>query len=412
MLTVRPSYIKLFQPCYRCLSTFKEVYQRVGSDQSMRYLLTDSKTLKVSLDDHRLGKDWPYYGFQILLPKGYPTTVEPGYLNYIQWQAISSISGTVCGCLSMQSLLYAAGIGAEMSLPLAATMNWIIKDGLGQMGGILFASLVNNKFDTNPKYYRMLASISMELASFIELLLPLAPQYFLVGASIANIGKNIAFLASSASRAAIHKSFASHGNLADITAKSGSQGILCSLLGTSIGISLAAFNQNAYLYTCLSFVSCALISIFACYLSLKSVTLTSLTTTVLDHIFYHMVVVENSKAFSDRIVLSPLDIRNKEQFLSLKPLPFRYSLSVNSDLPKAFEDTSHLKSTLEDFIDTNYILSIFNEEVHLIFKESANKMDILLGMLHSFLIRHALQSDTLPLSDVILTTKKDLPKCK
>ena len=36
-----------------------------------------------------------------------------------------------------------------------------------------------------------------------------------------NIGKNISFLAASASRAAIHKSYAKHENLADITAKTG-----------------------------------------------------------------------------------------------------------------------------------------------------------------------------------------------
>ena len=40
------------------------------------------------------------------------------------------------------------------------------------------------------------------------------------------IGKNISFLAASASRAAIHKTFAVHENLADITAKTGSQCIL------------------------------------------------------------------------------------------------------------------------------------------------------------------------------------------
>ena len=39
-------------------------------------------------------------------------------------------------------------------------------------------------------------------------------------------GKNISFLAASASRAAIHKTFAVHENLADITAKTGSQCIL------------------------------------------------------------------------------------------------------------------------------------------------------------------------------------------
>lgn len=62
----------------------------------------------------------------------------------------------------MQALLSAIGIGSgDGSLPLAATLNWVIKDGLGQFGGVLFASMVNNQFDADPKKWRMISSLSM-----------------------------------------------------------------------------------------------------------------------------------------------------------------------------------------------------------------------------------------------------------
>jgi hypothetical protein len=44
-------------------------------------------------------------------------------------------------------------------------------------------------------------------------------------------GKNVSWLSASASRAAIHKSFALRENLADVTAKTGSQTVLASSLG-------------------------------------------------------------------------------------------------------------------------------------------------------------------------------------
>lgn len=44
-------------------------------------------------------------------------------------------------------------------------------------------------------------------------------------------GKNISFLAASASRAAIHNSLATKGNLADITAKAGAQTIVACMIG-------------------------------------------------------------------------------------------------------------------------------------------------------------------------------------
>ena len=60
----------------------------------------------------------------------------------------------------MQALLMAIGVGAG-SVPLAATLNWIIKDGLGQLGGVLYAGIMNDRFDSDPKRYRFLSGIGL-----------------------------------------------------------------------------------------------------------------------------------------------------------------------------------------------------------------------------------------------------------
>ena len=64
------------------------------------------------------------------------------------------------------------------------------------------------------------------LFSFLALISSLYSILFSLLSSSTVTGKNISFLAASASRAAIHKTFAVHENLADITAKTGSQCIL------------------------------------------------------------------------------------------------------------------------------------------------------------------------------------------
>lgn len=121
----------------------------------------------------------------------------------------------------MQSMLYAIGLGAG-SIPvsifvnervfsrrtftnlyvcqLAASINWILKDGLGQLGGVLYASAVSDKFDSEPRWYRFKGTLAMQAASLVELFTPLFPGAFLALASISNIGKNMAWLATSASR--------------------------------------------------------------------------------------------------------------------------------------------------------------------------------------------------------------------
>lgn len=51
-----------------------------------------------------------------------------GYDKYVKMQAVALLFSTTGGVLSMQSMLYAIGVGSG-SVPLAATLNWIIKDG-------------------------------------------------------------------------------------------------------------------------------------------------------------------------------------------------------------------------------------------------------------------------------------------
>ncbi|CAM9538262.1 unnamed protein product, partial [Laminaria digitata] len=123
----------------------------------------------------------------LVLPSGFPASVRFPYAEYAGWQFVGMASSAAAGVMSTQSLLYAMGLGAG-SIPLAATLNWVIKDGLGQLGGVAFSSLVNTRFDSNPKLWRIVAAVSLDASMVLELLAPLAPAYFLAVASVANIG--------------------------------------------------------------------------------------------------------------------------------------------------------------------------------------------------------------------------------
>ncbi|KAF4044914.1 Vitamin B6 photo-protection and homoeostasis [Phytophthora infestans] len=102
----------------------------------------------------------------------------------------------------MHSLLYDAGLGAG-AIPTAAAVNRVLRDGLGQFG-------------------------ALDVAVLGEILTPLAPGSFLVIASLTNVAKNVAWLSASATRAGFHNSFVIRENLADVTAKTGPQGIASS----------------------------------------------------------------------------------------------------------------------------------------------------------------------------------------
>lgn len=91
---------------------------------------------------------------------GYPDSVAEDYLDYQKWDTLQALASTISGCLgsfhnlqivrnepitflkfflATHSVLKGLGVGDEESTALSATIVWILKDGAGHMGRILFA---------------------------------------------------------------------------------------------------------------------------------------------------------------------------------------------------------------------------------------------------------------------------------
>ena len=171
----------------------------------------------------------------IFLPKDFKTSVKETYASFVIWSILSSICLTVSTIIAFEALFFSVLFANETNF-LAAAANWIIKDGIGQLGAMLAAYFINTKYDSQPRQWRFLAGIFLDLGSLIECFTPFAPNLFLLIASTANVFKNIGWVSASASRAAIHKSFTNRENLADVTAKAASQSIFASIIGTAIGV--------------------------------------------------------------------------------------------------------------------------------------------------------------------------------
>jgi hypothetical protein len=99
----------------------------------------------------------------------FPLNVSRDYYPFTFYQFIQSITGTMAGTISTQCLLIALGLGQTQAVGLAATSkysiyfflilsSWIIKDGFGLLGGVLF-SLMGSRFDASPKRFIYLQSL-------------------------------------------------------------------------------------------------------------------------------------------------------------------------------------------------------------------------------------------------------------
>jgi hypothetical protein len=347
------------------------------------------------------------------LPKGYPDSVSPKYINYAGYQFVAVTLGTATGVMSMQSLLFAVGIGGTASFPLAATLNWVMKDFLGQLGGLVFASVISNRFDVDPKYWRMVAAVAMDMSAFLELLSPLFPGYFLIVASVANAGKNISFIATSATRAAINRSFAVHENLGDVTAKAASQGTLAATVGSSLGIGLSALIGNEFWIMVPAFMVCSLGNLYSVYKATTYATLTTLIMPKLEYILHdYMAYMEHTKgsaAWEDAVStgsrmqagympLSPVDMNDREVYLMTPTMAGNLpELVVGADMNEVFESAEAFEQASLTFKDEQYLVHVnqhpvyANEPaVHLLLKENCCKDQMMKGLIHTFILRREL----------------------
>ena len=425
------------------------------------------------------------------LPAHYPHSVCSSYASYASYCFLGSIAGSSAMVLSTQALLIAVGVGTQSAAPMAAALNWVMKDGVGQLGGVIFASQLGKggmdfdywrgklgkltlegerksrqrgnfqrgTADSNPKRWRMVAALALDLSTLLEICTPMmGPEWFLPCASIANIGKNVGFLAASASRAAIHQSLSMGGsspqlessepetcanaafpktsvssNLGDVTAKSGSQSIVASLLGTAIGIFLsqtfcADYGTAGILA---GFVVLSTVHQACTYKAIKVVPLRSLDrhrlhivlTSYISEKAYHLGSNQDGTPVK---TLTPAQVAEKESFLPMMPPDDSVRwLTVGDSLlnicPSGITELERLllaRKSAGDDRSTNfsdfafdskeyekYILKINPPSeangdgmVQLTYLEGATDFDILRGMFHSY-VAHAFMSNNCPYSD-------------
>jgi len=52
-----------------------------------------------------------------------------------------------------QAMFTAMGVGFSRSLPSAAALNWVLKDGIGRLSRCIYTASLASAFDTNLKVF-------------------------------------------------------------------------------------------------------------------------------------------------------------------------------------------------------------------------------------------------------------------
>ena len=209
-----------------------------------------------------------------------PEQVTPDYWEYIKWRGWHRLFSSMSSIFSTQSLLLAVGVGAKNTLPAAAGINWVLKDGLGRLGRLTVATKFGESFDADLKRFRFASSFIYAGALLIENLTPYVPQYFLPMAAIANVGKSVGLTTYISTQPAFYKSFAKAENISDISAKSQAQQMAIDTLGLALAVSLNLMvKQNARISRMLPLIMFPVLipgDLYSIYQELRSVHLRTL----------------------------------------------------------------------------------------------------------------------------------------
>ena len=338
----------------------------------------------------------PKKAISMLLPAEYPRSVAQGYLRFVSFCFVASVAGSAAMVLSTQTLLLAVGIVGQSSGSngvMAGALNWVMKDFMGQLGGIIFASQTSKTkaFDNDPKRWRMVAALALDGATMLEILAPLCHQNLVLPlASIANVGKNIGFLTVSASRAALHQSLSISGNLGDVTVKAGSQSMMASLVGTSLGIGLSTLLHHDTFNFGICFLCLSVIHQGCTYISLKHVPL--------DYFNRHRFHLAIEYHLKNQMIPSPLDVAKSEKFF-----PFLSSdsssewLLIGRSLREVCQTPMELQKYLTSAPGEAYLIQ-WNKKTHkidIVFFADATEQDVCRGIYHACLLRYKVrQMDT------------------
>lgn len=106
---------------------------------------------------------------QIFLPHGYPDSVSSDYTRYQVWDTVQAFCSTISGTLTTHAILKGVGVGSDTASPLSATVTWVLKEGAGHCGRIVFAWAKGSELDIDSKKWRIRADVINDLAMFVEI---------------------------------------------------------------------------------------------------------------------------------------------------------------------------------------------------------------------------------------------------
>ena len=166
---------------------------------------------------------------------------HPKYGNYIGWSFISNIIVSAESVITTHNMLSALTLNGEEAI---RTANYVGKDIIGQIGGLIYMSKMGKKADVESKNFLLYSNLIQQTSYIVTCLTPFFPSYFIYVAGGANIATNIAFTGFGAINAKCIQKLAIENNIGEVYAKISVLNTLGSSIGMMIGLGIISYTNQ------------------------------------------------------------------------------------------------------------------------------------------------------------------------
>eukprot|EP00536_Pseudo-nitzschia_multiseries_P010420 jgi/Psemu1/203287/e_gw1.318.69.1 len=396
----------------------KDLFVRASSSQGLAALYSvDSTAEKLSTRLRRGVK-------HTFLPEG----VNRSYFHFMRWRFLQRFINSNLHVLGTQSLIMGLGIKSAKTLGVSAALTWVLKDALGKLTRLVWASRMGRRFDSDAKRWRFRASLVYAMGNYLEIVTYINPSLFLLWATIANSCKQVAMLTSSATRTSLYNSFrdGKRENIADITAKGEAQIAIVDLIGIAFGVSLSTCIGTSVKSVLSTYFTLQILEIFCLYRQIRGVEYTVMNfermTKVIDFFLDgidgtgSINIITNftnggTKNNSTIIIPTPMDIAYKERIF-LPPQHLRRRTLAFGSLGRAKLNPVELSKLMTLFGNERYMLVVgqntkksnrrrglfqktseeekIQQSCHIVLHEEASNLDIVKSTLALLTLRKKL----------------------
>ena len=326
----------------------------------------------------------------VFLPAGYPASVRPEYLKFQAFDTLQAACSYLRSILTTSAILRGAGVGEEAASPMAAAVAWVLRDGVGMFGSLVFSYIVGASFDVHVKEWRLFADLINDVGLTLDMLAPLAGSYFVLVAALGAACKTICGMVAGATRASITSHFSLRDNLADVSAKESAQETAVTLVGLLGGTLLARRLDDSAFTTWIAFGVLTALHVWANWLGVGCLTFDVINpqrAALLTKRWWQM--ADGASNLGD---LSPRCIAKQERIwgpLQLWRRGPRLGVGIRALIDPRSADgaAAQLRALEELFAEVDYLLRLDEAGVaHVALKAGADGATVLRALLHAELL--------------------------